>query len=352
MARMTRPAGAPAKAADPAPEKKPEPKAEKKPEVKAPPAKPEKPKTLAKKPDPAPEPEDTAAAEPEGENQETALVPEAPRGLASKESNVPAFLAEVNDEERKHGKQEIEGEDVGTPRMTILQSMSPTVVDEEKGPENGYKPGLFYFPPSDKLFDKSITIIPLLFYKEWILWRDRKEGGGIEWRMKKEEFRQFPARQKDLLWQGKEPPKATKHMNFLCVMYDPANDTLDPHGIGPFFLSFQKTTMKAGKSLCSFLMASKFPAYYKVYTVSTRQTKNQHGTFYVADVVPEASDAEGAGWVRSEATKNTLKALYEGLASGNVRAQMDDIADEDLADEGETAPPAASEDGGESEDKY
>jgi len=192
----------------------------------------------------------------------------------------------------------------------------------------------------------------LAFYKEWILWRDRKDGGGMVWRMKKEEFSKHPDRRSDLVWDGNTPAKATKHMNFLCVAYDGANDQLDPDGIGPFFMSFQKTTMKAGRALCAFLASSKFPAYYKVYTVKTRQTKNDKGTFYVADVVPEVGDGsdEAQGWVRSEATKESLQQMYKQLVNSGLRVQMDDL-DEELADEGgDPTEPSDDPDAGEVSD--
>lgn len=327
MARVSRPTAAPAKAAP----------------VKAAPAKvaaPAKPVAQQAKPA-APTAAAKAVAAPAAPSTALAVPQQQQTGMASRKAP-PAFIPGGGAEAMK-GKENISREDLGTPRVKLLQPLSPSVVDQARGPENGYKPGVFFFEMGNVLLGDQFDFVALLFEKEYIKWLPRDQGGGIAWRMKPNEVAKYPDRKKDLAWgENKTPPAATLHMNFVVIPYDAANDKLDPHGTGPFVMSFQKTSTKGGQQLCQLSAAHDKPMYAAVYTVWSKQVSNQKGTFFVPDVVPESSDDEGAGWVRSAGTLAKLAAMFEAFAKAGLKVDYSDGLEEDEADEGGSGEAAAA----------
>lgn len=264
----------------------------------------------------------------------------------------PAFVKRGGNEAMK-GKQNIDKEDLGTPRVLLLQALSPTVIEKQPG----HEPGLFYFKMGNKLLGNSFTFVVLMFEKEYIKWIPRDQGGGIEWRMKPSEVGQFKERDKDLQWGAdKTPPRATKHMNFLVIPYDPATDTLDPMQTGPFVMSFQKTSQPAGKSLCQYMSMTDAAAFAAVYTVRTKTKAFKKGTCYVPEVVPEdtgdGEPVEGAGWVRSEETLAKLSALYDAFAKAGLKVDFSDGNDDDEMDEVVTTGGSSAPAGGSGKEEF
>lgn len=272
------------------------------------------------------------------------MVPAANQQLATPaRGEAPAFVKRGGNDSMK-GKQNIDKEDLGTPRLALLQALSPSVIEKQPG----HEPGVFYFKMGNKLLGDAFNFVVLMFEKEYIKWIPRDQGGGIEWRMKPSEVGLDPVRDKDLEWgPDKTPPRATKHMNFLVLPYDPVNDVLDPMQTGPFVMSFQKTSQPAGKALCQYMSMTDAAAFAAVYTVRTKTKTFKKGTCYIPEVVPEdtgtGEPVEGAGWVRSEATLAKLSALYDAFAKAGLKVDFSDGVDEEDMDEAagaQTAPAA------------
>jgi hypothetical protein len=276
--------------------------------------------------------------------QETALAkPAAPENtaMATPQRAAPPTFVKRGDAEAMKGKQNIDKEDLGTPRLLLLQALSPTVIEKKPG----HEAGLFYFKMGDKVLGDRFHFVVLMFEKEYIKWIPRAEGGGLEWRMKPDEVGKYKEREADLKWgSDKTPPRATKHMNFLVLPYDPETDKLDPFGTGPFVMSFQRTSQPAGKSLCQYMAMTDSAAYAAVYTATTKTKTFKKGTCYIPEVVPEDTGSEepveGAGWVRSPETLAKLEALYNNFAKAGLKVDFSDgVEDEDMD---ETMPAAGS----------
>jgi hypothetical protein len=80
------------------------------------------------------------------------------------------------------GQDQIDNADVSIPRLKVIQAMSPEAKDELA------KEGdLLHSITKEVLVPKGgkTPVIPILYQKEYILWRDRKSGGGIMARARK-----------------------------------------------------------------------------------------------------------------------------------------------------------------------
>ncbi len=92
--------------------------------------------------------------------------------VANVEAGLPAYL---QDYQGPTGAEGIDNEDLTIPRIMFAQAMSPVV--KEKKCEDG---DIFLNITQEVLAQKGepLEIVPLIAYKDYVLWRDRKDNGG------------------------------------------------------------------------------------------------------------------------------------------------------------------------------
>lgn len=78
------------------------------------------------------------------------------------------------------GNEGVKSEDLIIPRIEVVQSMSPCK-DEDK--EAAYIPGIkegdLFNTITRTNYGRSLLFVPIIFFKQWLLWRDRDAGGGF-----------------------------------------------------------------------------------------------------------------------------------------------------------------------------
>lgn len=88
------------------------------------------------------------------------------------EAGLPAYLQEY---QGPTGAEGIDNEDLTIPRIMFAQAMSP-VVKEKKCADGD----IFLNITQEVLAEKGepLVVVPLITYKDYLLWKDRKDGGG------------------------------------------------------------------------------------------------------------------------------------------------------------------------------
>lgn len=106
--------------------------------------------------------------------EEKAVVPTTPNQLADNQDW---------GEYAGQGQDQVDNQDVAIPRLKLAQAMSPEVKDLKICEEGD----LFHSITKEVICKKGdmIEIVPIAQAKEYILWRDRKSGGGIMARAKR-----------------------------------------------------------------------------------------------------------------------------------------------------------------------
>ena len=158
-------------------------------------------------------------------------------------SNVPAVNVP------KRGLEEgVENEDVMIPRASLLQSLSPEIIEDTHKHLNLKVGQIINSLTKEVLPD---TFIPIIRFVTWVRFNPRNkedknfdptyDAGATIWRSN-------DPHDERVLREGKfgpngEKPLATKFVNFLC--YFPGVEM-------PIVISFSKTSFKAGKQLTIF----------------------------------------------------------------------------------------------------
>ena len=67
-------------------------------------------------------------------------------------------------------------ESYATPFLRILQQNSPQVLEDSENYIQGSKPGLFFNNVTNKIYGKSIGVIPVRFERMFVEWKPNREG--------------------------------------------------------------------------------------------------------------------------------------------------------------------------------
>lgn len=171
-------------------------------------------------------------------------------------------------------EEETDRSDLLIPRAKKLEQMSPEVSDGDM------KAGqIINSVTGEELPEK---FIPIFFFKQWIRFnpRDSKSPdynsefgpGDIVWRSSDPND---PRVQEEGRWIGDQPPKATAFLNFFSLFEGQEM---------PIIVSFCNTSYKAGKTLLSLAKFTGGDMFGKKYSLTTKKTQNDLGTFYVMNV--------------------------------------------------------------------
>lgn len=171
-------------------------------------------------------------------------------------------------------------EDLLIPRASLLQALSPQVVDGVEG----CKPGVVVNSISNTIIPERF--IPIFKYTEYIKFNPRNnkdeqydpayEPGQMIWKITD---KTDPRVAETKFAEDGSKPTAQKVMNFLCYFPD------DPM---PIVLGFSKTSYKAGKKLISLAQLCRRPGediFSKAYSLRVKPAESNGFKYFVLDVV-------------------------------------------------------------------
>lgn len=81
---------------------------------------------------------------------------------------VPDYIKQAS-----RGSENVTADDMVIPRLEIVQMLSPI---KEEHPE---AEGMLYNSVTGEIYGTSVLFVPVVFVKQWLLWKDRKAGGGF-----------------------------------------------------------------------------------------------------------------------------------------------------------------------------
>lgn len=175
----------------------------------------------------------------------------------------------------KKGVKKLDREDQMIPRLKLMQGLSPEVQ------EGIAKYGDLVNSLTKENYGKTLTVVPVMWWKSRIYWRDRKEGGGII-------CRSFDAVTGSVFgkcetcehknWtveNGEQKPSACVALfNVLCCIPTKAVPEL-------IVASFLKTSFKQGKQWVNLMNYKNTDLFNYTYELAAESVSNDMGTFNV-----------------------------------------------------------------------
>lgn len=192
------------------------------------------------------------------------------------------------------GTESISASDVETPRLVLMQALSPEV---EKF---GAKQGSYWHSVLERDLGSPIKVVPIWSERTAVLWRPRTEGGGIlarqvgnHWEPSHTKF-EVTQGGRQVVWDTKgsvaesgllnwgssipgDPrslPAATLTINFVFVLPEMPEAS-------PVIMSFSKTAIKPANKLLAALKMSGKPSFGMRFTMSSEKAANAKGSFFM-----------------------------------------------------------------------
>jgi len=269
--------------------------------------------------------------------------PVAPSGLVV----VPDYLREY---QGPLGTENIDTADVNIPRLKLGQSMTPEVKDGIVRDGD-----LFHSITKQVLIPVGETgiVIPVAYVKEYILWRDRNDGGGIfarahrvvgpdgdvryAWDKPNSTFEHKVKGALKVTWRTKtyidedgldkfgsaiasdrdSQPAATAHYNYILA--------LPAHEGQLVAISFNRSSAKKAKDLNAMLKMGNVPMFARQFAIGSIPDTNDAGDrFYNFALQP-------AGFVQSQEMFDQLKRMHLDLGQKAVEVDWSDEAGQNRA---------------------
>jgi len=219
----------------------------------------------------------------------------------------------------KRGQENVQREDLVVPRLELVQALSPA---RKKGDPNyieGAEEGMLYNSVTRELYGDSVKVVPCYFIKEWLIWKDRKKGGGFRGAFGTEALARaeiMNLKDSDGKPENPEDYEALDTAQMFCLLITPAGKT---QGI---VISMSRSKMKIARNWNSLINLSDDDSFAKAYRVAAIADKNKNGDdFFNLKVTP-------VGYVNEEIYK-AGEAFYELLKAGGATADRSGFTEDD-----------------------
>lgn len=258
----------------------------------------------------------------------------------------PSFLAKYANQ----GRPELSRDDLEIPRLKLIQALSPELQEWDE-----LRPGHFWHTANEETLGTEFEAVPIYMDKRYVLWRPRDMGGGIlaraddglHWNPANETF-EVQLDKKDggakVKWSTKRtvaesglanwgsmdpsdpnsPPAAT-------LMYTYVLGFPDRPDVLPAVLTFQRSSIKAGRKLNTKLLTTTVPMFGLRFRFESFMDKNSRGQDFFN------VRAQMVGYVNDERLFLEYKDMHDGFAAKGLAIK--DLEDAQSDDPEETAAP-------------
>lgn len=208
------------------------------------------------------------------------------------------------------GSEDVTAKDMILPRVDVLQALSPQIKKSDSGYIEGAEQGMIFNTVTGELYGSSINFVPILFRKEWVVWKLRKAGGGFceafQTELEAEQFR-------NSLPTPDDHEAVESHQHFVLLLTD--------HGPEEAVFSLTKSKLKVSRALNTLIQIAGVDRFAKAYRLDAIETESAKGEFW-------SYKAHPVGFVSKE-LYDRGQGLYELIKAGQAdvdRSHADDEA--------------------------
>mgnify|MGYP003648082307 CR=1 FL=1 len=206
------------------------------------------------------------------------------------------------------GAENVTTDDMIIPRIELVQALSPARKKTDAAYIEGAEEGMLYNNVTREMYGESVTVVPVYYTKQFLVWKDRKAGGGGS-----NGFRGAFASKgladdaiAALGEEGLEVSDTAQH--FVLVHY---NDQWQEA-----VLSMAKSKMKVSKRWNSLMRLTNTDSFSRAYKLSAiTETNARNESYFNYNVTP-------MGFVQKEVYERAEK-LYETIRQGGVKVSAD-----------------------------
>jgi hypothetical protein len=224
-------------------------------------------------------------------------------------NEMPEWLQKGN-----QGSEDVTVKDMVLPRVDVLQALSPQLKKNDGAFIPGAEQGQIFNTVTGTIYGPSVTFIPVMFRKEFVLWKLRSAGGGFIGAFKDQlEGNTALAAMPN----PKDFELVESHQHFCTILTD--------HGTEEAVFSMTKSKLKTSRALNTLVQIAGVDRFAKAYRIDAIEESGDKGDYWGFKVHP-------VGFVSKELYDKS-HALYEMIKAG--------AADVDRTERDVGAAPAA-----------
>lgn len=168
------------------------------------------------------------------------------------------------------GRENVESADLIVPRLEIVQAISPCRKKNDPAFIEGAEEGMMFNNVTRELYGHTVFLIPVYFKKEWVIWKDRKKGGGFRGAFENQS-------------------EALNALNNLedgadCEVQDTAQQfclLVHPDGkLEEIVVSMNKSKLKTSRKWNSLIRMTNLDSFSRQYLVGTVEETNKNNDQY------------------------------------------------------------------------
>jgi len=233
----------------------------------------------------------------------------AKKAVAKTKDSMPSRPSYMKPEGSERGNEGVSSQDMTIPRLSIIQDLSPQHKKSKPEYIEGAEVQMIFNTATQKLYGKTVFVVPVLFRKEWVIWKDVNKGGGF-----KGSFA--------------TPQEANDELASLedaedCEVVDTAQHfvlIVDEDGeMEQAVISMSKSQMKVSRKWNTSISAAGGDRFERMYRLEVVEDQNKNGQEYYNWKVSQM------GYVEEEVFRRAEK-MYEAVRSGAVDVKRDSDA--------------------------
>lgn len=225
------------------------------------------------------------------------------------------------------GSEEVTIQDITIPRLSIVQDLSPQRKKNNAEYIEGCEEGMLFNTVTKELYIDPVLFVPVYFRLEWLIWKHRDAGGGLQGVYATQEDAVAVVGQHPLAGQTTEKgdpvlevQDTAQHFGLLLDPNSPANNPRATEIV----ISMSKSQLKPSRQLNSMIRIAGGDRFERYYRVSGVQVDGARGEYFNWKV-------EQLGFV-SEAIFAQAEALYQSVVSGKRDVDRDNPPTEEAED--------------------
>ena len=210
------------------------------------------------------------------------------------------------------GSEEVGAKDLILPRVDVLQALSPQIKKSDAAFIEGAEQGKIFNTVTGEIYGDSVTFVPVMFKKEYVVWKLRKAGGGFCGAFKTvDEANEFVCAQQN----PADFEAVESHQHFAMLLTE--------HGPEEAVFSMTKSKLKVSRALNTLVQIAGVDRFAKAYRLDAVEASSDKGEFW-------SFKAHAVGFVSKELYERG-QGLYEMIKAGAADVDRSDVDSEAAA---------------------
>lgn len=228
-------------------------------------------------------------------------------------AEMPAFMQNL-DQNTSRGSEDVGVDDITIPRLEVVQSLSACRKKSDPSFIEGISEGDLYNNITRENYGGSVTLVPVKFMKEWLIWKDQDKGGGFGGAYPTQDAALHELERRIA---GGEIPESER--SFWEVVDTPQHFCLlvrEDGSVEEIVVSLAKSKAKVSRQWNSMMRMNGGDTFTRAYVMSGVEAQNQQGQDYYNVGI------RNAGFV-TEPVYNAGLEMYESIVSGAKQASRE-----------------------------